>query len=186
MKFTTTLASLILGLTSTSSALPTGDQTIIPTTISIYHGYNGAIEYDVARGKASRLQSGNDDISTLITFTFPESTRYKKCEFKFELDDTYPPYTFSPANAAVDVFRTSKIATGDSAGWGPPSNYRDTQVGRLRLKAGDQAVVDWQVGAGFTFDCPAGETWGFEVTPTGDAMSVEWGEPTDGPWIRWW
>jgi len=180
MKITNAISVALLSFTSSLSAYPTTGQTLYPDNISIYHGYNGAIEYAVSHGKISRVQSGNDDISTLITFTFPESTRGRKCEFNFELDS--PPYT-ATGSPFIDAFFSSQYATASSPGWGPPSNYRDNQLGRLRVVKGGQATVEWGT---FVFDCPAGQTKGFEVTPTGDSILVEWNEPADGPWIRWY
>lgn len=181
MKFTTTLAATILGLTHTISAIPTPGQTILPDNISIYHGFGGEIKFNSPYGQISRQQSGNDDISTLITFTFPEETRGRTCEFNFELNDA-GSFTIAPGNNAFDVFRSTQVATEDSAGWGPPSNYRDVQLGRMKAVAGGQASVDWGT---FTFPCPVGETKGFEVTPTGDSIFIQWNEPNDGPWIRY-
>ena len=173
MKFPTTA---ILAFASATLAYPAG--TLEPTTTSLYHSYNGAIEYAVPRGKVSRVQNGNDDISTLLTFTFPSASRGKKCTFNFKLTGAYT-HTGSPF---IDVFTSSQPATGSSPGWGPPSNYRDQQLGRLRLVAGGKATQEW---GSFSFDCPAGETKGYEVTPTGDSEYVEWAEPGDGAWISY-
>lgn len=180
MKFTTHLSTALLTILPAISAYPTTPpQSLTPDTISLYHGYGGRIEYDVPRGKVERKQNGNDDISTLLTFTFPEATRGRKCELNFELNDNY----VWTGNFAIDAFTSSQYATADSPGWGPPSNYRDVSLGRFRLVRGGLAGVEW---GNMVFDCPAGETRGFEVTPTGDEVLVEWDAGLDGPWIRWW
>ncbi|KAF2276388.1 uncharacterized protein EI97DRAFT_37946 [Westerdykella ornata] len=171
-------ATAVFSLASVIAGIPIG-QTIIPETLSIYHGYNGRIEYNVGTGKVSRVQNGNDDISTLVTFNFPEATRGRKCELKFERDDGYP--TSSPS--IIDAFTSSQIATGPSPGWGPPSNYRDVQLGRLRVPTSGQATVDW---GNFVFDCPAGQKKGYEFAPTGDSTYLEWSKSTDGPYIRYY
>ncbi|PSN65926.1 hypothetical protein BS50DRAFT_401434 [Corynespora cassiicola Philippines] len=176
------ITAAFLSLVSTISSMPvSNNKVIIPETISIYHGFNGKLEFNVPSGKISRVQGGNDDISTLMTFSFPESSRGLTCEFMFELDDS--TYTLNPVNPSIDVFRSSQIATASSPGWGPPSNYRDVQLGRLKVKAGGEAEKSW---GSFTFPCPAGEKKGFEVTPTGDVSGITWNEPTDGPWIQYY
>ncbi|ORX94301.1 hypothetical protein BCR34DRAFT_225961 [Clohesyomyces aquaticus] len=183
MKFSTTIATAILGFSSSILAAPVtqarDNSHLIPDVTSLYHGYGGKIEYAVPKGKVSRVQSGNDDISTLVTFYFGSATQGKTCQFNFELND--PGYVINGDN--IDVFRSSQYPTSNSPGWGPPSNYRDVQLGRMKVVAGGSAVPQW---GSFQFPCPTGQSKGFEVTPTGDKMSVEWVAGVDGPWISYW
>ncbi|KAF2466155.1 uncharacterized protein BDR25DRAFT_79813 [Lindgomyces ingoldianus] len=181
MKFATTIAAAILAFTSSTVAAPVSGPYITPETISIHHGYNGQIEFNVRRGKIQRQQSGNDDISTLMTFSFPQAADGKTCEFNFELNDG--TFSVTPDVAQLDAFHSSQYATASSPGWGPPSNYRDVQLGRLEVsKWGGLAQQKW---GSFSFPCPSGKK-GFEVAPTGDAMTIEWDSPSDGPYIRYY
>lgn len=180
MKFTTTTATLLSLLTTISAAPFPGAPTkvITPTTLSIYHGFGGRIEYDTNYGLVQRKQGGNDDISTLVTFTFPADSKDKKCTFRFELDDATS--SLDPVNPFVDIFSSLQPVVKSSAGWGPPNNGRDQQLGRLRVVKGGQATVEW---GNFVFDCPSGQTKGYEVVTTGDRIDLRFNKGADGPYI---
>lgn len=163
----------LLGLASTIAAIPV-QQTLTPDTYSLYHSNNQQIEYDVQYGQVLRVQNENSDISTLVTFSFPEATRGRKCELKFERDDVRQ----TPPPAVIDAFFSSQFPTKS----GTSSNYRDVELGRLIVPTSGTATVDW---GNFVFDCPAGQKKGFEFTPTGDRGSLFWAKANDGPYIRY-
>ncbi|KAF2252326.1 hypothetical protein BU26DRAFT_516990 [Trematosphaeria pertusa] len=178
MKTTAALLTSILGI---ASAIPIG-QTITPTTISLWHNTGaGLIEYDVSSGLISRGQPeplpAGHDISTLMTFDFPWASNGKTCEFMFELTDKGNYVILD--TPFFDVFRSSQPATHS----GPGSNYRDTQLGRMKAMSMADAEKQWGT---FTFSCPAGQTKGFEVAPTGDKTKITWNKAFDGPWIRFY
>ncbi|KAF2190036.1 hypothetical protein K469DRAFT_560699 [Zopfia rhizophila CBS 207.26] len=198
MKFTTATIAILLSLTTTISAAPTPNlnarnitspnyidtsSAITPHGISIYHGYNGAIQYGVTSGKIQRIQSGNDDISTLVTFYFPSGLEKFTCEFMFQTDDAD-----SKINGDIfDVFNSNEIVKSASKGWGAPSNYRGTPLGRMKaIPGGNAKVMEGFPGKNTQFKCPSAGFKGYEVAPTGDKTHIEWHGSYDGPYIRYW
>ncbi|KAF2264865.1 hypothetical protein CC78DRAFT_222356 [Lojkania enalia] len=188
MKSSANIVTAILAFAFHTSASPVPGKayehpnSFIPIAQSHYHGYGGKIEYGQSTGLIQRIQGGNDDISTLLTFETPAAAAGLTCQLNFELDDA--DYSLSGSNPYFDVFTTSQVATGNSAGWGPPSNYRYIQVGRMKAVKGGQAVPEW---GNFQFPCgESGAMKGFELVPTGDSSEIKWTVNSDGPWINYW
>jgi hypothetical protein len=186
MKFTSAIATAIIGFTCVS-ALPTkgnpNPSEILPDVASIYHTYNGQIEYDVEYARVRKIQGSGDDLTVLNTFYFPEASRGKTCEFVFELDNSPPDY-YIRNKPLFDVFESNRIVT-ESQAQGPTNNLRDRQLGRLEaVEKGNAKVVF--TDKGFSFKCPAPGTHVYEYVPTGDDMEISWHEKTDGGYFRYW
>jgi hypothetical protein len=177
---TAALAAAILGFTSaipTPGSIPTGSNVIVPTAISQYTVWTGAINFNTGSGKV--FKNGIvSDITTLATFDIPSSAAGKTCELHFVLDSTS---TLS-GSGQFDVFTSLAPATASTSSW-PSGNLRDQYVGRMTAVANGEAT--WTPGfpSETSFPCPAGETLAGELVGTGDVDDVEWSQATAGPYI---
>src|SRR5436190_15071179 len=90
---------------------------LAPSDISLYNVGTGAIDFGVANGKIFKADTdGGQDISTLVTFDFPDLTG-KTCYFTFDLDGT----STLTGSGQFDVFTNLYTATQDTTTW-PPGN----------------------------------------------------------------
>jgi hypothetical protein len=178
--FTAAIAAAILGFTAavpTPSSIPSGSDIIVPTTISQYTVWTGAINFNTGAGKV--FKNGLvSDITTLATFNIPSAATGKTCELHFVLDSTS---TLS-GSEQFDVFTSLAPATTSTTTW-PSGNLRDQYVGRMTAVANGEAT--WTPGFPSvpTFPCPAGELLAGEFVGTGDVDDIEWSQSTAGPYI---
>jgi len=179
MKFA--LASTIAVLLGSVAAAPANLQaravtTLRPDFLSVFHSYNGAIEYQVGTGISAKGGSlGQDIISTLTTFTFPSTLAGKKCTLNFFAG---PADTVQPVKA-FDVFSTNGNPPGNRPGWGP-GNQRNNQLARFKIDGPNSyATFDTTVfnpnDVGKDFNCPSdGLQRTYEVVPVGDQSNIRW------------
>ncbi len=201
MLFSTLVTTTLLSLTSAaplaeiSKRWPTDDGTSLrPSVISIYHGQNGAIDYNTPHGEVSRAQWNGKDNSTLVTFDLTSRTppAGATCSFKFFID---PADTAAKATGFIDIFKSLAPApVGGSPGWGPPGNQRDTNLGRFQPQVGGYATVVSDVGPNQLngFPCPTSSDYhvknglvGYEIVPAGDQVRVEWTAALSGLYLDW-
>jgi hypothetical protein len=178
--FTAAIAAAILGFTAavpTPSTIPSGSDIIVPTTISQYTVWTGAINFNTGAGKI--FKNGLvSDITTLSTFNIPSAAAGRTCELHFVLDSTS---TLS-GSGQFDVFTSLAPATTSTTTW-PSGNLRDQYVGRMTAVADGEAT--WTPGFPSvpTFPCPAGQLLAGELVGTGDVDDIEWSQSTAGPYI---
>lgn len=180
---TTAIAAAILGFTTavpTPSSIPSGSGVIVPTTISQYSVWTGAVNFNTGAGKI--FKNGRvSDVTTLATFDIPRAASGMTCELHFVLDGGASPSTLS-GSAQFDVFTSLAPATTSTTTW-PSGNLRDQYVGRMTALAGAEAV--WADGFPNvrTFPCPGGELLAGELVGTGDVDDIEWIQSSAGPYI---
>lgn len=201
MLFSTLIATSLLSLASAAPTTinkrwPAADSSsLTPTTISIYHGQNGAIKYNVAKGEVSREQWNGKDNSTLVTFDLNGNTLGTTCSLKFFHDSTDTSAIFTGYPAQVDIFRSLQPApVGGSPGWGGPGNQRDIHLGRLEPRYNENAEVVENVGPNQlnSFPCPKAGDYhvknglvGYEIVPVGDRVRVDWTAALSGLYLDW-
>jgi hypothetical protein len=182
--------------TAINKRWPVADGTFItPSVISIYHGQNGAIEYNTAKGEVSREQWNGKDNSTLVTFDINGKTLGTTCSLRFFQDSADTSAIFTGYPAQVDIFRSLQPApVSGSTGWGGPGNQRDIPLGRFEPRYNGNAVVVENVGPGLlnSFPCPRIGDYnvknglvGFEIVPVGDRVRVEWTAALSGLYLDW-
>lgn len=158
------------------------DNTIKPCVTSQYDVWTGAVRRDEKKGKIFK-DGRTTDITTLLTFNFPQESKDKTCTFHFDLSSD--PAAEVSGSGQFDVYMSLAPATKSSTEW-PSGNLRDQYIGRMAAKPRGAAI--WSSGAlvlGQGFPCPAGETYGAELVGVGDADRVEWLAGTAGPYISW-
>ncbi|CAI6092350.1 unnamed protein product [Clonostachys chloroleuca] len=150
---------------------------------SIYH-YNvgtGAINSGVSGGLINKSTSNNgQDITTLVTFTWPQAPAGKKCQFEFQLGNSDQ----LTGSKKVDVFTSHAPAPGSRSGWGP-GNQRNIHIGRITAKLGGLATWDAKHNSYLTEPTackPAGTVEGLELVGVNDNVHVSWGSGS-GPRI---
>lgn len=181
MKLTITSLAALLTLTS---ATPTPDPMIRPDTLSQYTVSTGAIAYNVPTGRIHK-NGVDSDITTLVTFTFPDNTAGKTCEFNFALNNCLhcnPGYPYGTAQ--IDVYTSLAPADHSTTTW-PNGNMRDQYIGRLQaIKPGVASYVAGFPVIGQGFPCPAGMTLGGELVGVGDVDEINWDGEGEGPYFR--
>ena len=199
MLLSTFVAASLLSLASAAPLTvekrwPTDDgSSLRPSTISIYHGQNGAIDYNVAKGEVSREQWNGKDNSTLVTFDLNKRTppAGATCSFKFYHDSAD---TSAQLSGDIDIFKSLQPAYTSSPAWGPPGNQRDTNLGRFRPVYNGYATVVTDVGPNQLngFPCPTAGDYhvhnglvGYEIVPAGDRVRVEWTASLSGLYLDW-
>ncbi|KAF4459377.1 idi-3 precursor [Fusarium albosuccineum] len=157
------------------------DPYFTPSEIWKYNVGNGAI-YSTDEGLVSKSTGNNgNDITTLLTFTYPDEAAGRQCQFAFYLDDGA---TLS-GSGKLDVFTSNSPAPGPTDGWGP-GNQRNIHLGRLSLGLGEFASWDATYNSYLTekTDCKEpGTTEGFEVVGVYDNDEVAWDPAVAGPRI---
>lgn len=160
------------------SSRPSGDA-IYPSSTYHYDVSTGAITCNVDGGLIDKYPSnGGHDITTLLTFTYPEEARGRKCQFQFYLSNS----AAISGSKKIDVFTTLTPAPGCTTTWGP-GNHRDINLGRLSAQLGAFATWDATYGAYLTkpTDCKApGTKEGFELVGVYDTDHISWGPDGSG------
>jgi len=178
MKFTAAIAAAILGA-ATTLAVPlqqSTSNTLVPTVISKYNVWTGAIFFNTGLGRIYK-DGRNPEETTLVTFKFPDTLKGKQCKFVFTLDANQH---FS-GSAKFDIYTSLAPATASSSTW-PSGNLRDQYLGRFQALVGDATPIDH---ANNPFPCPAGQTLGAELVGVFDNDEIFWdvNAPGIGPKI---
>ncbi|KAK0372147.1 hypothetical protein CLIM01_10492 [Colletotrichum limetticola] len=190
--FPKTVLALLLTVTSAlASPLETRQAStyFTPSSTFTYNTRTGAITptYGTAVVSKSTSNAGND-LTALMTFTYPPAAAGKKCQFYFYLDAATSSVSGS---RKLDVFTSLKPApAGGSPGWGAggPGNQRNVNIGRLSVVAGGYATWDATYGAYLTAptDCKApGTVEGLELVGVNDNDYVSWNTQVSGARIAY-
>ena len=133
------------------------------------------------------VKNGNaaDEVSAITTFDFDESTKGKKCQLHFELQEGRDT---SDGSERMDIFIYKNLPGGAAPTKKTVSvKERDEHVGRIHAplgEAGDDATWEQAYEGWPEIDCPAGETLGLEFVGVGDEINVKWTETKTGPSFR--
>ncbi|TDZ14156.1 hypothetical protein Cob_v012890 [Colletotrichum orbiculare MAFF 240422] len=186
--FAKTLITLLLTAASTLAAPLETRQA--PST---YFTPSARYTYNVATGAITPSSTGlvhkfpsnaGQDVTTLLTFTYPAAAAGKKCQFHFF---TEPGSSEVSGSRKLDVYTSTNPAPGATTGWGP-GNQRNVNIGRLGIAASGYATWDATFGAYLTAptDCkPAGTVEGFELVGVYDNDLVKWTPPASGARIAY-
>lgn len=171
----------------TPSASPNNGSTatniIRPKAVSQYDVWTGAVRYQTLNGKIFK-DGKTTDVTTLLTFEFPEASNGKTCSFQFDL--TRDSSAKVSGTGEFDVYISQAPATTSASTW-PSGNLRDHHIGRMTAKA--NAPATWVSGFpifGQSFPCPAGQVYGGELVGVGSVDSIEWlASAAAGAYISW-
>jgi hypothetical protein len=182
MLFKTLVATVFAAASGLAAPLTARDDPFFaPSAIWQYNVRNGAIS-SATEGLVSKSTSNNgNDITTLLTFTYPSEAEGKQCQFAFYLDNG----ATLTGSKKLDVFTSNSPAPGPTSGWGP-GNQRNIHLGRLSADLGSFATWDATYNAYLTekTDCKAaGTTEGFELVGVYDNDVVSWSPDVAGPRI---
>jgi hypothetical protein len=186
MKLSVALALLFSGVVVLSNPVPShgapggeiqnwtspqaGSQSyFLPSTIANYNVGTGGVTCG-AQGKVFKSDSDNgNDITTLLTFTYPQAVSGMTCSFEFYLTSTDP---LSGDNGGLfDVF-TSLEPTDCVSG-----NNRNIQLGRMQPVNNGFATWDATYSTYLTQPGPCdnpGTEVSLELVPVGDNDDIEW------------
>ncbi|KAI1039317.1 hypothetical protein LB505_008602 [Fusarium chuoi] len=174
----------ILAIATTGLAAPVeprSDDYFTPAEIHTYNINNGAI-YDTDEGRVTKAPTnGGNDITTLLTFKYPEAARGKKCQFAFYL----APGENVIGSRKLDLYSSLAPAPGPRAGWGP-GNQRNVHLGRMDVKVGGFATWEATYGPYMTqkTDCKKpGTVEGLELVGVYDLDAIYWNPAKSGPRI---
>ncbi|OHE97199.1 IDI-3 protein [Colletotrichum orchidophilum] len=155
-----------------------------PSATYTYNVGTGAITPSSGTGVVSKSTSdGGNDLTALLTFTYPPDTAGKKCQLYFYLDG---PTSSVSGSGKLDVFTSIKPApSSGSSGWGAggPGNQRDVNIGRLSAVWAGFATWDATYKAYLTAptDCNAtGTVQGLELVGVSDNDHVSWNTQVSG------
>lgn len=151
-----------------------GGSSFYPSAIYHYDVSTGAITCGVEDGLIEKFPTNKgQDITTLVTFTYPEESAGKKCQFEFFLSTA----STLEGSGKIDVFTSLAPAPGCKAAW-PPGNQRNVHAGRLSAHVGAFATWDATYGASYLTeptDCKApGTQEGIELVGVYDEDHVAW------------
>ncbi|WYZ41386.1 hypothetical protein EsH8_V_000281 [Colletotrichum jinshuiense] len=156
-----------------------------PSAIFTYNTRNGAITPSYGGVVAKSTSNQGNDLTALLTFTYPQAAAGKKCQFYFYLDG---PTSSVSGSGKLDVFTSLQPApAGGSPGWGP-GNQRNVNIGRISVVSGGYATWDATYGAYLTAptDCKAaGTVEGLELVGVYDNDYVSWNPQVSGPRIAY-
>ncbi|KAF4442443.1 idi-3 precursor [Fusarium austroafricanum] len=157
------------------------DDYFTPSAIHTYNIANGAI-HNTDEGRVTKAPgNGGNDITTLLTFTYPEAARGKKCQFAFYLNGKENVI----GSKKLDLYSSLAPAPGPRAGWGP-GNQRNIHLGRMDVKVGGFATWEATYGPYMTqkTDCKKpGTVEGLELVGVYDLDAIYWNPAISGPRI---
>lgn len=152
-----------------------------PSAIWNYNVRTGAI-LATSTGTVSKADNDNgNDITTLLTFTYPQEAQGQQCQFAFDLDNQ----AGLSGSGKLDLFTSNQPAPGPTNGWGP-GNQRNLPLGRLSAVLGGQATWDATFSTYLTqsTDCKdPGTVEAFELVGVFDNDYVSWDPAVAGPRI---
>lgn len=152
-----------------------------PSAIWKYSVRNGAISTTTFGEVSKDTSNGGNDITTLVTFTYPKEAEGKQCQFAFSLDSS----AVVSGSQKLDVFTSNSPAPGPTTGWGP-GNQRNIHLGRLSVSAPGDAIWDATYNAYLTAKTPCkaeATVEGFELVGVYDNDYVSWDPDFAGPRI---
>ncbi|KAM5354781.1 hypothetical protein ACJ41O_001427 [Fusarium nematophilum] len=157
------------------------DPYFTPSAIWKYNVRTGAIS-STDRGMIAKATWNNgNDITTLVTFTYPDEAEGHQCQFAFYLDNG----STNHVSGKFDLFTSNSPAPGPTTGWGP-GNQRNIHLGRLTAHIDGFATWDATYNAYLTekTDCKAaGTVEGFELVGVYDNDEISWDADVAGPRI---
>jgi hypothetical protein len=181
MHFYKTIFAAVLTAASVQGAPLEARDPFGPKTIWEYNVSNGAIS-STTNGKISKATNNRgQDITTLVTFTYPPEVKGKQCQLAFYLDNTAKLC----GSGKIDVFTTNSPAPGSTTGWGP-GNQRNNHLGRLSVIKGGDATWDATYSAHLTKKSPCAApntTQSFELVGVYDKDYISWDPTVAGPRI---
>ncbi|KAK7414043.1 hypothetical protein QQX98_007075 [Neonectria punicea] len=152
-----------------------------PSALWKYNVRNGAIS-STSRGVVSKSDTNNgNDITALITFTYPSASAGKQCQFAFYLNNG----ATLTGSGKLDLYTSLSPAPGSTTGWGP-GNGRNNHLGRLSAALGKTATWDATYSAYLTKKTPCkapGTKEGFELVGVYDNDYISWNPSFAGPRI---
>ncbi|KAH7169926.1 hypothetical protein EDB81DRAFT_908314 [Dactylonectria macrodidyma] len=153
-----------------------------PSVIWHYSVNNGAISSTVSGEVFKDVANHGQDVTTLLTFRYPEQAEGLQCQFAFYVDDT----ACLDGSKQLDLFTSYSPAPGPTAGWGP-GNQRNVPLGRLSLGLNSFATWDATYSTYLTEKTPCkphGTIEAFELVGVNDNDLVTWNPETGaGPRI---
>ncbi|KAK3682053.1 hypothetical protein B0T22DRAFT_444301 [Podospora appendiculata] len=154
---------------------------IAPTTLYTFNVGTGAINCTNTGGLVSKSHTnGGNDITTLITFTYPPESAGKTCTLQFFLAG---PDVSLDGTGQIDVFSILAPAPGCTDSW-PPGNGRNIHLGRWNVDISQYATWDWTSSSYLTqpTTCAApGTVEAYEFVGVGDYDLVQWGDSSSAP-----
>ncbi|KAJ2891184.1 hypothetical protein MKZ38_000772 [Zalerion maritima] len=174
-------AAAVAAPTSSNSKRQTPPATIDPL-LSQYNVATGAVTYNTGEGYIFKKNGAEPDITTLMSFKFPDSTEGYNCEILFPLDAA----STATGSQRAQVFSGLKPAAETTTTW-PSGNLRDQHLGDVKFEAPGGAVYEATYGpyAQGKFPCPAGYKLGAELVGRWDEVTVAWTQGAGaGPYIE--
>jgi hypothetical protein len=162
---------------------------VYPDFTSQYNSKTGAVDFHTASGLVSRSPTnGGADITTLVTFTLGNEYKNNNCQLVFDLES---PSSQVSGSKSAQLFTSLAPAYADSETW-PSGNLRNQNLGAIDVVAHGRAT--WEAGSGpgatangyFPCSAIAGQIYGGEVVPQGDAVEISWPAGQDGVKIIVW
>ncbi|VUC36548.1 unnamed protein product [Clonostachys rosea] len=176
------ITSVIAAVSVSGAPIETRDEVAFkPSALWKYNVGTGAITASVVGEVDKSNTNRGQDLTTLMTFTYPPEATGKKCQFFFGL---HPDDTLT-GSKKLDLYTSNKPATASTTTWGP-GNQRNIHLGRLNMISGGEATWEGKYNGYLTdkVDCkPAGTVEGFEVVGVYDTDRVSWNPIYRGPRI---
>ncbi|KAH8688417.1 hypothetical protein BGZ61DRAFT_453188 [Ilyonectria robusta] len=152
-----------------------------PSATWAYNVRTGEIA-STSRGVVSKFDANKgNDITALLTFTYPAASKGKQCQFAFYLNDGGNFH----GSGKIDLFSSLTPAPGTTATW-PPGNQRNQHLARLSVARGQDASYDATYSTYLTKKTPCkapGTKEGFELVGVYDNDFVSWNLNHAGPRI---
>ncbi|KAF6789087.1 hypothetical protein CSOJ01_14843 [Colletotrichum sojae] len=188
--FTKPLLAAALALTSALAAPLESRQSSAsfgPSATFAYNVGTGRIDPLSNQGYVSKYyQNNGQDLTALLTFTYPEAARGRTCQFVFQSD---PAKTWASGSQKLDLFTSLQPAPAGGATTWPPGNQRDQNIGRLSVANGaGQSTWDVTFGEKISKPVPCaapGTVEAYELVGVYDNDYVSWRDGA-GPRIVYW
>ncbi|KAF7554460.1 hypothetical protein G7Z17_g2883 [Cylindrodendrum hubeiense] len=185
MLFKTMFATVVAAVSALAAPLEARDSTTQshfgPSAFWAYNVRTGAIESH-KRGVVSKFDANKgNDITALLTFTYPAASAGKQCQFAFYLNSGGNFH----GSGKLDLYSSNSAAPGPTTGWGP-GNQRNKHLGRLSIVRGKDATWDATYNAYLTKKTPCkppGTVEAFELVGVYDNDFVSWHPNGAGPRI---
>lgn len=152
-----------------------------PSAIWKYNTGTGAISSTNTGIISKSTTNSGQDITALLTFTYPANAQGRQCQFAFVLDNS----ARLDGSRKIDFFSSLNPAPGPRSGWGP-GNQRNIHLGRLSAVKPGVATWDATYGSYLTQKTPCkapGTVEGFELVGVYDKDYVSWNPAVAGPRI---
>lgn len=155
-----------------------GETYFYPSETWLYSVRDGSIS-STDHGEVSKNDGNNGkDITTLLTFEYPNESQGLQCHFEFWLDST----ASVSGSKKLDLFTSNSPAPGPTSGWGP-GNQRNLPLGRLSVDVDSLATWDATYSTYLTEKVPCkapGTIEAFELVGVYDNDEVTWNPDVAG------